>query len=363
MRIARYVVSGACLAAAGGTAHAIEADVSPATGRASDQSAFYEQLVAVDRAQSLRDLKVPQEIVQQLARADVAAAVQKLESLAAGGDVDANVALVRTQHWCAALGRPRNPTVERREAALREALPSERLPKGLGVLAAEEAFTKRAAEACGRARFAFQNIESRLRSAAASGNAVSASELARFTRDPAKREAFLEAAAEGGYAPAQYQLAVNRLFAVQRGETTEKVDTIRLLLKQAGQTLPAAKVDLANCMATGCDGHPADAATAAAFAVDAARDGESSAFVGMLRMPWRSSLDASEIAAWQMFAEKLNEAGCNGTQYLENVTALARVNTQFAEALKPEPLERARSLAERYWTEFGARARREQRCD
>ncbi|HSN70147.1 MAG TPA: hypothetical protein VLT59_01505 [Steroidobacteraceae bacterium] len=332
-------------------------------GQAATPEAFYQRLVTVDRSQALRDLDVPDDIVALLAKPDVPAAVSKLEALAQQGDVDANVALVRTQHWCAGLARSGGATNDQREPALREALPPEELPAALAVLRAEQAFIAEANASCAAARFAFRQIEQRLRAAAAAGDAVSSSELARFTRDAAQREAFLEAAAEGGYAPAQYQLAVNRLFAVQRGQTTEKVETIRLLLKQAGQSMPAAKVDLANCMATGCDGHPADSATAAAFAVDAARDGEPSAYVGMLRMPWRASLDPSEIAAWQIFAARLNDAGCTGTRYLETGIALARVNAQFAAALKPEQLERAQSLADRYWTQFSERAKREQRCE
>ena len=334
------------------------AEVTPA-----DPTAFYRQLVAVDRAQALRDVEIPAEIVGMLAGAEVPAAVEKLEKLAAAGDVAANVALVRTQHWCVGLGKRGAQQAEQREAALREVLPPDQLETSLGVLRAEQEFVARAAAACQAARFAYGDIERRLRAAAAAGDATSSSELARFTRDPDKRTALLVAAAEGGYAPAQYQLAVNRLFTVQRGETTENVGTIRLLLKQAGQTLPAAKVDLANCMATGCDGHPADGATAAAFAVDAARDGEPSAFAGMLRMPWRASLKGTEITAWQLFAGRLNEAGCSGTGYLDTQIGLARVTDQLEQALPPEQLEQARSLAARYWSEFGARARREQRCD
>jgi hypothetical protein len=356
-------LAGSALLAWTSVTGAIEAPATASVAGAPDRTGFYRKLVAVDRAQALRDLDVPADIADRLSRAEVPATVSELEGRAAKGDVAANVALVRTQHWCAGLARPPNPPLEQTAQQLREALPPEELPDALGVLAAEQAFNQSAAAACSQARFAFQEIERRLRAAAAAGDAVSASELARFTRDASKREAFLEAAAEAGYAPAQYQLAVNRLFAVQRGETTEKVDTIRLLLKQAGQTLPAAKVDLANCMATGCDGHPADTATAAAFAVDAARDGAANAFAGMLRMPWRSSLDAAEIAAWQRFAERLNEAGCNGTAYLATKTGLSRINAQFAAALSAEQRERADSLATRYWDEFSARAKREQRCD
>jgi hypothetical protein len=352
------------LAALGfGAAHAPHADAETAAGpqSAGDADTFVARLVRVDRSQDLRGLDVPADSAATLARGDIPAAVQQLEALARDGSNAANVALVRTQHWCAFLGGKHAP-LDKKEAAINQSLAPERAARTLDILHAQQTFTTRAAAACRKAPFDYRAIEQRMRAAASDGDAVSESELALFTRDAAQRTAYLEQAAAHGYAPAQHKLAVSRVIAVQRGETTENVKSIRMLLKQAGQSLPAAKVDLANCMATGCDGHPSDTATAAAFAIDAARDGDPSAYTAMLRMPWRSQMTAAEIAAWQMFAQRLNEHACMGTAYVDAAVSLANTLAQFEKALPPQELARAQALTERYWTEFSARARNEQRC-
>jgi hypothetical protein len=366
MRPAAACVVAVVLALCARAAFAIEA---PATAAPAapvtpiDRTPFQHRLVEVDRLQSFRGIDVDRSIATMLADADATTAVARLESRAAAGSDDANVALVRTQHWCAAMMAAARQPAGDEASKLSASLPADRLPGALGVLEAQRAFTDRAAAACQRAPFRYQDIERRLRAAAQAGHASSANELARFTNDSARRDALIEDAAKGGYGPAQHTLAVSRLYAVQRGETTENVDTIRQLLKQAGTTVPAAKVDLANCMAAGCDGHPADSATAAAFGVDAARDGDPSAFVAMLRMPWRTSLKVEEIAAWQMFGDRLNEEGCTGGRYLEALVTFTQVLAQFEKGLKPEQLASARAHADRYWSQFAARARHEQRCD
>src|SRR5690606_22439806 len=142
--------------------------------------------------------------------------------------------------------------------------------------------------------FDYRLIEARLREAAAEGHPASATELAQFVRDPAQRQALLQAAMDKHYAPAYYAVATQLLMAVQRGETTQNVSSIREWLKQAGREVPKAKLDLANCMALGCDGHPADALAARAFGTDAARDGEPTAFLSMVRMPWGSRMSRSQ---------------------------------------------------------------------
>src|SRR4029079_5912500 len=139
---------------------------------------------------------------------------------------------------------------------------------------------QRARAACVRANsiFDYKGVEARLRASAAAGDPASATELAQFLLDPAKREAMLQTAVKKNYPPAVYKVATNLLIAVQRGQTTENVSQIRELLKIAGREIPRAKLDLANCMAVGCDGHHAHALHRRAFGIDAARDGETTAF-------------------------------------------------------------------------------------
>jgi hypothetical protein len=232
----------------------------------------------------------------------------------------------------------------------------------VAIATAQADYNLKAKASCLEARFDLRGIESRLRAAADQGDLVSATELARFTNDPARREALLVAAAAKNYAPAQHQLARTRVEGVQRGLSTENVASIRILLKQAGQTLPAAKLDFANCVAVGCDGHPADAPTGTIFGVDAARDGETAAYSAMMRMPWRQRLKPEELIAWQYFGDRLNEAGCMGDGYVGGAVQFSQTLTQLEKGVKPDLLVAGRQLADKYWADYGDRAKREQLC-
>lgn len=227
---------------------------------------------------------------------------------------------------------------------------------------AEQKYLERARASCGKAQFDFGAIEARLRAAAEKGDPASATELSQFVRDPQHREALLQAAADKNFAPAVYTLATSRLMAVQRGETTENVASIRLLLKQAGRTLPKAKIDLANCMALGCDGHPADAAQAQAFGLDAARDGEPTAFLSIVRMPWARRLSRDQILSWQYFGDRLNEVGCGGEAYVGAAVAFDQAITALETSADAKLLEQAKAAADSLWQSNADRARKEQGC-
>ena len=327
-----------------------------------EQRAFYEVLQHSAHTRTLQALKIPDSVIDALARSAADSAVESLSALAAQGDHDANIALVRIQHWCnrVSTARPGNP--EAQIAKLSPQLSQERAAKAAGVIHAELDYLKRARESCARARFDFGAIESRLRAAAEAGHPGSAVELAQFVRDPKQREALLQSAIDKRYAPAMYAAATNLVMAVQRGQTTENVSSIRLWLKQAGPTMPKAKLDLANCMSLGCDGHPADALSARAFGLDAARDGEPAAFVSIMRMPWGGRLSREQHLAWQYFGDRLNEAGCMGDAYLPSAATFAQTIAMLEKGQNPKVLEAARARGEDLWRDNGARAMKEQGC-
>lgn len=325
-----------------------------------DAPAFVLHLERVTYRQLLRGLDAPETTLDALARGDMAPAIEAFGAQAAGGDQEANIALVRLQRRCAVLSQA-TPADAMALDKLRTQLPESRA-RTVAVAAAQADYNLRAKASCLTARFDLRGIESRLRAAVKQGDLLSATELARFTNDPGRREALLVSAAAKNYAPAQYQLARSRVEGVQRGLSTENVASIRILLKQAGQTLPAAKLDFANCVAVGCDGHPADAPTAAIFGVDAARDGEAASYPAMMRMPWRARLKPEELVAWQYFGDRLNEAGCTGDGYIGGAVQFAQTLAQLEKGLKPDLLAAGKQLAEKYWTDYGERAKREQLC-
>jgi hypothetical protein len=333
------------------------ASVSP-----TDETQFYEQLQRVTHWRNLRGLHVPQDAIDELARGNADVAVAALSEAAAKGNEEANIALVRIQHWCSRVGSARPPNLDEQIAQLSNILPPERAARAAGVLQAEAAFMPRAAQGCRRANFDYGAIEDRLREAADAGRPASATELAQFTRDRNKRDALLEAAAKQGYAPAMYAIATRRVVDVQRAERTEDVASIRLYLKQAGTTMPKAKVDLANCMALGCDGHPADASSARAFGIDAARDGEPTAFLSMARMPWGRRMSRAELIAWQYFGDRLNEAGCMGDAYIAHASGFAQAIEGLSRNADDRELDQAREQAERLWKDYSTRAMNEQGC-
>lgn len=356
-----------------GAVHAIEApkqapppeqppEPPPVTVTPTDETQFQQVLQRVTTFRNLRGLNVSDQIIDQLARGDADQAVTSLNASAEQGDRGANIALVRIQHWCNTIASARAPDMQAQFTQVGKQFPPERASRVAGVLKAEAEFGPRAKAGCSRANFDFRGIESRLRAAADAGDPASATELAQFIRDPAKREAMLQSAIAKSYPPAMYAAASNLLVAVQRGETTENVSKIRELLKTAGRSLPKAKLDLANCMALGCDGHPADARTAQVFGLDAARDGEPTAFLSMVRMPWGRQMTRPQLLAWQYFGDRLNEAGCMGDAYIVTSLGFSQSIPMLEKGQPDQILEAAKTQAEALWKDNGERAKKENGC-
>jgi hypothetical protein len=328
-----------------------------------DEREFYQKVQRVTAYRGLRGLKIPRQVITDLGNGDADKAVAALSGTAAQGDNEANIALVNVQHWCAAVGQQRAGDPKAAIAKLVQGLPEPRAARIAGVIYAEVDYMQRARANCAKAKFDYQGIEARLRSAADAGDPASATELAQFLRDPAKREAMLQTAVKKNYPPAVYKVATNLLIAVQRGQTTENVSQIRELLKIAGREIPRAKLDLANCMAVGCDGHPADALTARAFGIDAARDGEPTAFPSMVRMPWGARIPRAELLAWQLFGDRLNESGCMGDQYVPTSLAVAQTIGMLTRVLDNDELEETKKKFDALWAEHGVRAMKENGCE
>ena len=339
-----------------------EAAEPPAQITPTDETQFQVVLQRVSTFRNFRGLGVSAEAIDQLSRGEADKAVASLSALAAQGNKNADIALVRIQHWCNTVSSARLPDTQAQIAKLPKEFSPERAARVAGVMKAEADFMPRAKAGCSKARFDFGGIEGRLRKAADAGDAASTTELSQFARDPAKREAMLQSAVAKNYGPAMYIAATNLLVAVQRGETTENVSKIRELLKTAGRTLPRAKLDLANCMALGCDGHPADARTAMAFGLDAARDGEPTAFLSMVRMPWGRQMPRTQLLAWQYFGDRLNEAGCMGDAYVLTSLGFAQSIPSLEKNQPAEIIDSAKSQAESFWKESGERAKKENGC-
>jgi hypothetical protein len=328
---------------------------------ATDETAFYQRLQYSTHFVNLHDLSASGAVLTALSQGHADAAVAALEADAAKGKASANIALVRVQHWCTGAVRV-DEEPQKQIAALPKDLPAERAARAAGVINARAAFMPEALKGCRNANFNYQKIEARLRSAADAGDPASATELAQFTRDPERRDALLKTAAAKNFAPALYAIATQHLMDVQRGQTTQDVASIRLQLKQAGRSSARARVDLANCMALGCDGHPADATTAQAFGVDAARDGEPVAFLSMPRMPWGYRLSRAELLAWQIFGDRLNEQGCFGDEYVGAAVAFMQTIKGLEREQNSAVLDQGRAMADTLWKNNAERVMKERGC-
>ena len=327
-----------------------------------DSQTLHALLVRTAHRQRFANLKVDPAVVEAMARADIAGAVAQLSAKAAANDPATNIALIRVQHWCTRIpprDRHRDPKLlEQMRPQLSEA-EATRLQQ---IVDLELDYESSALKSCQQAQFDYRLIEAQLRETADAGEPMSVTELARLETRPARVEELLQQAASKNYAPAQYALAMHRLIAVQRGEQTENVASIRVLLKQAGRSSSQAKLDLANCMALGCEGHPGDVAGAVVFGLDAARDGERDAYASIARMPWAARLPMEQRLAWQYFGQRLNEAGCFGDNYLPMVRLLRENVIAYEKAIGSQVREQAQKISEQYWQEYSARAQREQQC-
>ena len=332
------------------------------TAATTDPQQLQPQLVRVSHRQRFANLKVDASVVEALARADVASAVAQLSAKAEANDPATNIALIRVQHWCSHIpprDRHRDPKLLEQ---LRPQLSEPEATRLQKLVDMELDYEAAASRSCQQARFDYRLIEAQLRETADAGEPMSVTELARLETRPARVEELLQQAASKNYAPAQYALAMHRLIAVQRGEQTENVASIRVLLKQAGRSSSQAKLDLANCMALGCEGHPGDVAGAVVFGLDAARDGQRDAYASIARMPWAARLPMDQRLAWQYFGQRLNEAGCFGDHYLPMFRLLRENVVAYEKASGSRLQEQARKIAEQYWQDFGTRAQREQQC-
>ena len=167
-----------------------------------DETQFQQLLQRVTTFRNFRGLNVSAEAIDQLSRGEADKAVASLSALASQGNKNADIALVRIQHWCNTVSSARLPDTQAQIAKLPKEFSPERAARAAGVMKAEAEFIPRAKAGCQRARFDFGSIEGRLRAAADSGDAASATELSQFVRDPAKREAMLQSAIAKNYGPA-----------------------------------------------------------------------------------------------------------------------------------------------------------------
>lgn len=215
---------------------------------------------------------------------------------------------------------------------LREVLAAEQAGPGLDDL-----------EACRRSAAAFQRLRPAMLEEVAStlGRPIKAlrGENAADVEIEYERKMLVPGDADG-----EYQLALALLQKRTAGSEAEAA----ALLRQAAQTLPGAKSELAKCLLKGCPTPAADPAEAHQLLADAALAGDPAA-LGMLSgatdpksFDPSSILSAAEQYAWSQFRRRLNEEGCFGTsdfigwaalpQEMPNLLAMSPLDSAAAQA-------------------------------
>lgn len=166
----------------------------------------------------------------------------------------------------------------------------------------------------------------------------------------------MSAAAEAGFAQAQYEFALSLAADPQARQIAPDLPTAAALLSLAAQEVPEARAFLARCLIDGCDGAQRDPDLALEAARDAATEGQPD---GVLFLGSRSAaaLPPDEVLAWRLFKDTLAAQGCYGDE-----DAAFGLQSDSPSAPPPPPSDAARTLAESLWQRFGKQARERLGC-
>jgi hypothetical protein len=121
------------------------------------------------------------------------------------------------------------------------------------------------------------------------------------------------------------------------------------LFKKAAVSLPYAESALAVCEFSGCPGIAIDIPAAVSHAREAAQRGVLEAMIEIGPQLQASMIDPNEVAAWNLVATMLAQQGCTYGAFSFPLIAAA-TNTLTAK----KSFDKARSLAEQYWRDYGS---------
>jgi len=156
-------------------------------------------------------------------------------------------------------------------------------------------------------------------------------------------------AADAGYPEAQAFLAQGLMNGTAHLPAAIADDDAGNLLKVAADNLPNAESLLAVCEFKGCPGIEPDIPSAVAHARDAAQRGSFGAIIQIGPQLQASEMDPDEVTAWNLTGAVLSQQGCSygglTVQWMASATSTLTSN---------DTSDKARSLAEQYWRDYGA---------
>jgi hypothetical protein len=298
----------------------------------------------------LRGFGASEKLVNRLTDGDILAVIQELKQQAQRGDAGAaNILEYMAYSTCGSAGVNGAGSPSQAQQLLdAQALPVQDTEWIGTAIQEKNSHDQQMVAACQQA-IDKNDIEAWVTSSADQGNGASLWLLSRYSSSgsSAFKAQKLMDAADAGYPEAQAFLAQGLMNGTAHLPAGIADYNAGNLLKVAADSLPNAESVLAVCEFKGCPGIEADVPSAVAHAREAAQRGSFGAITQI--GPQASQMDPDEVTAWNLAGAMLSQQGCSygglSAQWMASATSTLTSN---------DTSDKARSLAEQYWQEFGA---------
>ena len=291
------------------------------------------------RFASLRRSGASEQLVDRLTDGDVLIVVTELKEKAQRGDPSAANILADMGHSVCPFASPNvqeAPSLPGQDAEWLNAALQEKI-----------AFDKQLWAVCQQS-IDLKEVDGWVGKLAEQGNGASLW-LSSVGRSPAAAKLKLAEAADAGYPEAQATMAQILTHPPPDLPPGGSDDGEEDLFKRAAVSLPYAESALAVCEFSGCPGIAIDIPAAVAHAREAAQRGAFDAMIEIGPQVQASMVDPNEALAWNLLATMLAQQGCTfgafSPQWIRAANSTLTAKKSF---------DKASSLAEQYWRDYGA---------
>ena len=287
---------------------------------------------------------------------------RQFSALAEQGSRKANIALVRIQHCCGSVAGGRRPDVNAQISKLSPDLPPDKAARVAGVIQAEADYMNRARAACRKATFDYRRYRSAAARAAEAGDPASATELAQFMRDPAKKKALLKAAADKNIRPRCTPLRPScwsPCSAARRPRTSARFASCSS--RRAARCRKPRWIWRIAWRWAATDIRPMRSLPAPSASMLRAT-ASPMAFCSMVRMPWGSTHVARAAAGLAVLRRSTQRSRLHGRQLHRRCDQLRADDRDAREESGPAVAGSRHKLAEELWRDNEARAKKENNC-
>jgi TPR repeat protein len=300
-----------------------------------------------------------EELLDRLADGELVSVLRDLKKRAQSGDPSAVNILGEFAYQKCHLGRSEEVIGGYASQQMAEArtLPTDDEPWFDQALNEDVAHDKAVAAVC-KKEIDVDEVLAKVAAQAAGGDGASLWIMANTADNMIDMNQRMRDAAAAGFPEAQFELAWSLIAARSRaGSADSDTTNVGELLRQASDSLSVAEGELAECEDAGCEGVTPNLASAISHAREAAERGSIDALISIGTHVPISVIDPDEVSAWALVQAGLRQQGCVGSGF--DVRSMKSItSTLDAPAIRPT----ARSLADRYWKEYGAQIRSNLGC-